>query len=51
MEEAAGHEPIIIDERWLTEWFEYGWANLNIFLARHANFDAWCVDHERSLDG
>jgi hypothetical protein len=47
MDEPGQGQPIVIDERWLTEWFEYGWANLNAFLALHAAFGAWCLTHNR----
>jgi hypothetical protein len=35
-----------IDERWLTEWFEFGFAELSSYLAKHAAFDAFCDKHE-----
>jgi hypothetical protein len=33
---------IEIDERWLGEWFEFGFAEMNSYLAKHAAFDDWC---------
>jgi hypothetical protein len=35
-----------IDERWLTEWFEFGIAELSSYLAKHAAFDDFCDKHE-----
>jgi hypothetical protein len=35
-----------IDERWLTEWFEFGFAELSSYLAKHAAFDDFCHKHE-----
>jgi hypothetical protein len=35
-----------IDERWLTEWFEFGFAELSSYLAKHAAFDDFCDKHE-----
>ncbi|HEY3766265.1 MAG TPA: hypothetical protein VGL44_13995 [Gaiellales bacterium] len=35
-----------IDERWLTEWFEFGFAELSSYLAKYAAFDAFCDKHE-----
>jgi hypothetical protein len=31
-----------IDERWLTEWFEFGFAELSSNLAKYAAFDDFC---------
>jgi hypothetical protein len=35
-----------IDERWLTEWFEFGFAEMSSYLAKHAAFDDFCDQHE-----
>ena len=35
-----------IDERWLSEWFEFGFAELSSYLAKHAAFDDYCHRHE-----
>jgi hypothetical protein len=35
-----------IDERWLTEWFEFGFAELSSYLAKHAAFEDFCHKHE-----
>jgi hypothetical protein len=35
-----------IDERWLCEWFEFGFAELSSYLAKHAAFDDFCHKHE-----
>jgi hypothetical protein len=37
-----------IDERWLAEWFEFGFAELGSYLAKHAAFDDYC--HRRDLE-
>ena len=37
-----------IDERWLSEWFEFGFAELANYLAKHAAFDDYC--HRRDVD-
>ena len=35
-----------IDERWLGEWFEFGFAELTSYLRKHAAFDRFCDEHE-----
>ena len=35
-----------IDERWLSEWFEFGFAELSSYLAKHAAFDDFLRKHE-----
>ncbi|HEX2378545.1 MAG TPA: hypothetical protein VHI30_13360 [Gaiellales bacterium] len=35
-----------IDERWLSEWFEFGFAELSSYLAKHAAFDDYCHNNE-----
>jgi hypothetical protein len=41
-----------ISEKYLAEWFDWGYANLVAYLAVYAKFDAWLTEHpERSLDG
>ena len=42
--------PPKIDERYLLEWFEYGWEELNVSLGRHAAFDAYCERHKKEQD-
>ena len=34
-----------IDERWLGEWFEFGFAELSTYLRRCAQFDDWCREN------
>lgn len=34
-----------IDERWLTEWFEFGFSELGAYLAKHAAFDDYLHKH------
>lgn len=36
-----------IDERFVDEWIEFGFAEIVIYLAKHANFYRWCVEHHR----
>jgi len=36
-----------IDERWLAEWFEFGFAELGSYLAKYAAFDDYC--HRRHI--
>ena len=31
---------------WLTEWFEFGFAEMSSYLAKHAAFDDFCDKHE-----
>ena len=38
---------VAIDERWMQEWLDYGFAAIIAFLTYHANFDAWCVENGR----
>ncbi|MDX6495735.1 MAG: hypothetical protein QOE17_1721 [Gaiellales bacterium] len=35
-----------IDERWLSEWFEFGFAELGSYLAKYAAFDDYCHRHD-----
>ena len=35
-----------IDERWLGEWFEFGFSELSAYLRKRAQFDDWCRDRE-----
>ncbi len=35
-----------IDERWLSEWFEFGFAEMSSYLAKHAAFDDYCTRRE-----
>jgi hypothetical protein len=35
-----------IDERWLSEWFEFGFSELGCYLAKHAAFDDYCHRHD-----
>jgi hypothetical protein len=35
-----------IDERWLSEWFEFGFAELSSYLAKHAAFDDYCANND-----
>jgi hypothetical protein len=37
-----------IDERWLSEWFEFGFSELSMYLAKHAAFDDYC--HRNDTD-
>ena len=37
-----------IDERWLSEWFEFGFSELSTYLAKHAAFDDYC--HRNDTD-
>ena len=37
-----------IDERWLSEWFEFGFAELSSYLAKHAAFDEYL--HKNEID-
>jgi hypothetical protein len=38
-----------IDERWLSEWFEFGFAERGSSLAKYAAFDDYCHRHD-SID-
>jgi hypothetical protein len=31
-----------IDERWLSEWFEFGFSEMGSYLAKYAAFDDYC---------
>jgi hypothetical protein len=31
-----------IDERWLSEWFEFGFSEMGSYLAKHAAFEEYC---------
>ena len=51
MDKKPGPGEINIDEKWLMEWFDWGWQHLLLHLSKRAAFDVWCASHERSLDG
>lgn len=36
-----------IEERWLEEYFEFGWADLVAYLAKWSRFWLWCQTHNR----
>ena len=36
-----------IDERWLSEWFEFGFSELGSNLAKHAAIDDYCHRHDQ----
>ena len=38
--------PAEIDERWLGEWFEFGFSELSAYLRKRAQFDDWCRDRD-----
>jgi len=37
----------VIDERFVDEWLEFGWAELVAYLAKHAAFWRGCVKNDR----
>jgi hypothetical protein len=39
MYDERGHE--LIDERWLTEWVEFGFREIDHYLMKHAEFAEW----------
>jgi hypothetical protein len=54
MDKPPGPGEIQISEQWLKEWIEFGWSGpkgILELLTNYARLDAWCADHERSLDG
>lgn len=36
-----------IDDRFLTDWVEFGMKELSAYLSKHARFDAFCERRER----
>jgi hypothetical protein len=36
-----------IDDRFLTDWIEFGMNELSAYLRKHARFDAFCERRER----
>jgi hypothetical protein len=40
-----------IDEAWIREWVRMGLRSLESYLARHAEFDAYCRAHQRPATG
>jgi len=38
-----------IDEGWMREWVRMGLRSLEQYLARHAEFDAYCQAHPRPV--
>lgn len=38
---------VVLDERWLAEWFKFGFKEMGIYLAKQAAFDAYCDTHPR----
>ena len=45
MDEVHGKH-VEIDERCLSEWFEFGFAELGSYLAKHAAFDDYLHNNE-----
>ena len=43
-------EPFVIDEKWLHEWFEWGYQNMMYFLQLNAEFEDYCNDLENMED-
>ena len=38
-------KPPEIDEKFIGEWVKYGFAELHIYMTKHAQFDAWLLRH------
>ena len=36
-----------IDEGWLRSWMDYGFVEMDAYMARSAAFEAYCVAHPR----
>lgn len=41
---------VSIDDRYLMEWFEYGYAELRAYLNRRLRFDEYCERREAQRD-
>ena len=41
----AAEQPVKIDERWLSEYADYGLAEMRPYLNKHAAFAAWLDAH------
>lgn len=39
-------QPVKIDERWLSEYADYGLAEMRPYLKKHALFAAWLETHQ-----
>ena len=37
-----------LDEEWMAEWIAYGYREMGVTLAHHAQFLEWCHRHDRS---
>jgi hypothetical protein len=40
----SGHS---IDDRWMDEYLEFGWAELISYLTKWAAFARWCITNNR----
>jgi hypothetical protein len=47
--DATDFSNIEIDERFLSEWVEFGVAELEAYLTNHARFEAWCARRDRAV--
>jgi hypothetical protein len=36
-----------VDERWMGEWIAYGFVEMGVSLANHADFEQYCTTHPR----
>jgi hypothetical protein len=39
-----------IDEAFMQEWLEWGFKELEAFLAHHAEYESWCIAHHREAN-
>jgi hypothetical protein len=46
----AEYRYVETDEDWMTEWVDFGFAELQVYLARHAEFARWLIRHGRAHD-
>ena len=38
---------LILDERWMAEWLDFGLRELEQYLGKHRRFDDYCAGRER----
>ena len=42
----ASDQPVI-NEAFMAEWLKYGFAEMHIYMMKHAEFEKWCQRHPR----
>jgi hypothetical protein len=47
MADEKNKSELVINEKFMAEWLRYGFAEMQIYMVKQAQFEAWCVRHPR----